>query len=98
VTGVTLDRIAPTTARLSWAAVINSTGYSISRGNMELLGANQLGSCIVLGHPNTEFDDSVLPPGVGFFYLIQAEGCGTGPLGVGFGGLQRVNNDPGACP
>ena len=98
VAGVRLDRIDVTTSRISWMPASDASSYSISRGNMEQLSATQLGSCIVIGHPSTEYDDSVLPPGSGFFYLIKGQGCGIGTIGFDSTGSERINLDPGACP
>src|SRR5262249_10800233 len=44
-------------------------------------------------------DPSLLPPGHGFFYMVQAESydCGLGTLGIGPSEQERVNTSPGAC-
>ena len=79
-------------------AVINATSYSTSRGNIEDLATSGFGSCVVTGNPETFLDDPLVAPGAGFFYLIQAEGCGTGTLGTDGAGSERLNQNPAACP
>ena len=98
VVDVRLEMIDAVTSHMSWPAVSNALTYSVSREQLESLTATGLGPCASSGNPNTFFDDPLLPPGQGFFYLVKAEGCGSGPLGTDSSGTERVNEHPGACP
>ena len=80
------------------SAVPNALTYSVSREQLEQLSATGLGPCASTGDPSTQFDDPLVGPVRGFFYLVKAEGCGSGTLGNDSTGAERFNAHPGACP
>jgi len=98
VPGLVMDRLLGASARLQWDGASNAVSYWLTRGNLEQIGATSLGSCVANEMTGLQFEDAASPPGLGFFYLVGARGCGKGPLGPGAGGVERVNNDPGDCP
>jgi hypothetical protein len=88
------------TANLSWGAVPNADAYSVSRGDLSAKEPSQYGSCLVNGLVATGYDDPIVPaPGLGFFYMVQAQNfeCGLGSLGTMSGERTRVNVNAGAC-
>ena len=85
-------------SRVSWPAVPDATSYSVSRGSLDQIGATEFGVCVVSGSPDLFYDDSLVPPGLGLFYIVTAASCETGTLGTGSDAVERINMNPGACP
>lgn len=85
---------------LSWTATPAADVYSVSRGELSVLGTGSYGGCLANGLFGTTLPDPETPaPGHGFFYLVQAQNldCGFGPLGFTSAGSEEQNNDPLAC-
>jgi hypothetical protein len=87
--------------QLIWSAAPGADTYSVTRGAVSGLAEGQYGVCLVQDVAVTRYVDSSVPTaGTAYAYLVQGVSaqCGTGTLGFGAGGVERVNLDPGACP
>jgi hypothetical protein len=76
-------------------------GYALTRGDLGSLGPGQYGACLASDLPEPGYDD--LEPAAasaGHAYLVRADSgaCGAGSLGQTSQGVERVNEDPQACP
>jgi CheY-like chemotaxis protein len=98
VVGATATKLNPTTVRLSWSPAVGATTYSVTRGLIGALTSTDFGACSVTGSSQLFYDDPIVPPGPGLFFLVKGEGCGTGPLGYDSMGAERMNTNLGACP
>ena len=85
---------------LSWTAVAGADTYSVMRGDLAGLAANDFGPCFGNSGATTTFSDPALPASGGLFvYLVQGQSftCGIGSLGFGANETLRANLDPEAC-
>jgi hypothetical protein len=97
---LTLGKDATDTATLNWSAAAAADAYSISRGDLTVLGTGNYGDCLIDGVAGLTFDDALSPaPGQGFFYLVQAQSmeCGLGTLGYTSFETMRDNGNPALC-
>lgn len=93
-------RVGVATARLSWVSAGGADAYSITRGTLGSLAANQYGTCIAEGVNSLTFDDATPPlSDQGFAYLVQGQSfeCGLGSLGFTSSEHERSNAGGGAC-
>jgi hypothetical protein len=101
VTGVTAAKPSPGIVQLTWPQAVAADAYAVTRGELSVVrGGGSFGECVVPSLTDTTHADDELPaPGDGFAYLIQGidATCGTGTLGAGQAGFERLNSDPGAC-
>jgi hypothetical protein len=70
---------------VDWVSAAGADVYSISRGDLSVLGAGSYGGCLLEGIRVNSYVDGDDPlPGEGFFYLVQAQSwdCGNGPVGL----------------
>jgi hypothetical protein len=85
---------------LDWDAAAGADNYSISRGSLSALDANQYGGCLVEGLAETAFVDAALPaPDQGFFYNVigSSSRCRLGSPGFDSREFARWNTDAAAC-
>jgi PKD repeat protein len=88
------------TMQLAWATLPSADSYSVSRGEIGILGASDYGDCLEEGIASTTFTDSEIPAlGTAYFYLVQAYNfdCGSGSLGFTFEETERENLGANAC-
>jgi hypothetical protein len=87
--------------QLTWSTAPGADTYSVTRSALSGLSVGQYGTCLAEGITVSRYVDSAVPDaGTGYSYLITGVSlqCGPGTLGFGTGGVERVNQNPGACP
>jgi len=91
--------------QMTWPLPSSADLFDISRGLVSELAAGSFGQCETSRDPDPTdgvFLDSESPAlGGSFFYLVRGvdNGCGgPGTWGVDSEGIERVNDDPAACP
>jgi Tol biopolymer transport system component len=101
VQGLSLSKADAWTARLGWSVAAGADQYAVTRGALGSVLPGSYGACFEAGVTVTESLDDELPaPNEGYAYLVHGVNaiCGAGPLGSDSTDVERINEDPGACP
>lgn len=101
VLSLTLSKADVWTARLGWGVAAGANHYAVTRGALHSMLPGSYGACFEAGIMATEsLDDDLPAPNAGYAYLVHGVNaiCGAGPLGSDSTDVERINEDPGACP